>query len=93
MVDTGRSQSAQILALPAIGVALADARGDGRWMRVTWHDEAGVVVLSLWRDRTCVGTIRLERGEVPELVAALVEGLAAEPSSHDVPKARARTAE
>lgn len=91
MVDTGGSDSAQVLALRASGVALADVRGDGRWLRVTWHDEAGVVVLSLWRDRTCVGTVRLDRGEVPDLVAALVEGLAAGPAAHDVPRARART--
>ena len=38
-------------------------------MRVTWHPEADVVVLSLWRENACVGTLRLERHEVPALVA------------------------
>lgn len=47
-------------------------------MRVTWHDEAGVVVLSVWRDGSCVATMRVERGDVPALVTALVEGLAAD---------------
>jgi hypothetical protein len=48
-------------------------------MRVTWHPEADVVVLSLWRVNACVGTLRLERHEVPALVAALVDGLAESP--------------
>lgn len=45
-------------------------------MRVTWHDEAGLVVLSLWKQSSCVGTLRLERSQVPGLVSALVDGLA-----------------
>ena len=70
------SEGARVLALPASGALIPDSRGEGRWMRVTWHDEADVVVLSLWRDRSCVGTLRVERHEVPGLVSALVEGLA-----------------
>ena len=66
----------QVLAFPASGEIIPDQRGDGRWMRVTWHSEADVVVLSLWRETGCVGTMRLERSQVPGLVAALVEGLA-----------------
>jgi len=70
-----------LLALPASGEILADARGGGRWMRVTWHDEADVVVLSLWHETSCVSTFRLRRAEVPLLVHALVGGLAAAPAS------------
>ena len=72
----------QVLAFPASGEIIPDQRGDGRWMRVTWHHEQSqsdvvdVVVLSLWRETGCVGTMRLDRSQVPGLVAALVEGLA-----------------
>ena len=38
------------MAFPASGELIPDQRGDGRWMRVTWHPEADVVVLSLWRE-------------------------------------------
>ena len=38
--------------------------------------KAGVVVLSVWRDGSCVATMRVERCDVPALVNALVEGLA-----------------
>jgi hypothetical protein len=69
---------AEVLTLPAHGEVIADARGDGRWMRVTWHHEADLVVLSMWREGSCIGTIRLARGDVPLMVQALVEGLADE---------------
>jgi hypothetical protein len=70
------SREAEVVALPSSGEVLADQRGDGRWMRVTWHPEADMVVLSLWRESGCVGTLRLDRDDVPALVTALVKGLA-----------------
>jgi hypothetical protein len=77
VVDPAATSGAEVLALPSSGEVLADVRGDGRWMRVTWHEEVGLVVLSLWRQSSCVGTLRLDRAQVPALVSALVEGLAA----------------
>ena len=41
-----------------------------------WHDEAGVVILSMWRGEDCVSTFRLTVEQVPELIAALQSGLA-----------------
>jgi hypothetical protein len=73
------SSHAEVVALPSSGEILADARGGDRWMRVTWHDEAGLVVLSIWRHGACVATLRLPRDQVPALVSALVDGLAAAP--------------
>ena len=55
------------------GSALVDARGGGRALRVTWHHEAGVAVLSVWRDNLCTATVRL----APDQVAGLIEALAA----------------
>jgi hypothetical protein len=55
---------------------MLDARGSDRAMRVTWHHDIGIVVLSLWRGETCVGTFRLPREAVPGLIDALVSGLA-----------------
>ncbi|MGH3471576.1 MAG: hypothetical protein ACRDPG_05975 [Nocardioidaceae bacterium] len=62
-------------AYPARGEVFLDARGNGRAMRLTWHHESDVVVLSLWRDGTCAGTFRLAREDVNEFVDALVDGL------------------
>ena len=79
MTEPAGTPEDDLLALPASGEILADARGGGRWMRVTWHDEADLVVLSIWHETSCVSTFRLRRAEVPLLVQALVGGLAAPP--------------
>ena len=80
-VGASGTDEGQVLAFPASGEIIPDQRGDGRWMRVTWHSEADVVVLSLWRETGCVGTMRLDRSQVPSLVAALVDGLADAPAA------------
>ncbi len=61
--------------LPSSGEVFLDARGADRVLRVSWHTEAGVVVLSLWREGTCAGSFRLDIEDVPELVALLRDGL------------------
>jgi hypothetical protein len=69
--------SRAVVPLPASGDVFLDARGSERGMRVSWHEELGLVVVSLWRDDTCVGTLQLPREQVPRLISALVTGLAA----------------
>ena len=61
--------------LPAIGEIFLDARGGDRAMRVSWHHESEMVVLSLWRDNVCAGSFRLAVDEVPELIDLLRAGL------------------
>ena len=60
---------------PPTGSVFLDARGEGRAMRVSWHHESGLVVVSLWRENLCTASFRLPVEEVPELVALLCEGL------------------
>jgi hypothetical protein len=67
------------------GEVFLDARGQGRALRLTWHHEADVVVLSLWRDRMCAGTFRLSTADVNEFVDALVEGLREAPADGEAP--------
>ncbi|KAA1427905.1 hypothetical protein [Nocardioides antri] len=57
--------------LPRTGSVLFDARGDERALRVSWHDEADVVVLSLWRDNVCTATFRLAGDQVDDLIETL----------------------
>ena len=52
-----------------------DPRAGDRALRVTWHQEAEVVVLSLWRENVCAASFRLSIEEVPDLIASLREGL------------------
>lgn len=53
-----------------------DQRGEGRGVRVSAHTEAGFLVLSTWRDGTCVSTVRLSPEQAAGLVAGIAEGLA-----------------
>jgi hypothetical protein len=71
---------AELRTLPVHGELIHDARGGGRWLRATWHHEADVIVLSVWREGVCVATSRIARDEVPMLVSALVAGLAGPPA-------------
>jgi hypothetical protein len=61
--------------LPAAGEIFLDARGGDRALRVSWHQESGLVVLSLWRENVCAGSFRLAVDEVPALIALLRRGL------------------
>lgn len=67
---------AEVVAFPTTGEVLVDERGESRFMRIAWHAEAGVVVVSLWQRDRCTGTFRLPVAEVPRLVQTLVDGLA-----------------
>ncbi len=67
----------EVVALPQRGEVFLDARGDDRALRVSWHSEQGVVVLSLWRGALCSCSFRLPIADAPALIAALVDGLAA----------------
>lgn len=68
---------------------IRDVRGPERALRVTAHADAGFLVLSTWRDGTCVGTVRVTPTEAAELMSSLAHGLAdlAPPSLRSVPSA------
>ena len=50
---------------------LPDARGDGSFVRVTWHPDRRLVVLSHWRDDVCVSASRLAVEDAAALLALL----------------------
>jgi hypothetical protein len=70
-------------ALPTRRDVFIDQRGAG--LRVTWHPEQDLVVLSLWHDASCVGTFRMPVQDLPRLsgllAAALSDHLTREPGS------------
>jgi hypothetical protein len=61
--------------IPTLGGIVWDVRGSGRALRVSWHGEDGLVVLSLWDGPRCTGTVRVAAADVPALVEALQVGL------------------
>ena len=62
--------------LPELGSIYLDARGGDRALRVSWHHDSGLVVLSLCRENVCAGTFRLAVDDVPALIELLRTGLA-----------------
>lgn len=71
---------ARIRPLAEVGSVHLDARGQQRVLRVSWHPEPSdgaepVVVLSIWRGNVCTATIRLDRTELPGLIASLASAL------------------
>jgi hypothetical protein len=65
----------EVLPLPSRGEVFLDPRGEGRSLRVSWHQDENTLVLSLWQFGQCRATFRLPSDQVPELVRALVAGL------------------
>jgi hypothetical protein len=60
-------------ALSARRDMFLDERGAG--LRVTWHPERDLVVLSVWQDDRCVGTFRMSVQDVPRLSGLLAAAL------------------
>jgi hypothetical protein len=60
-------------ALSARRDMFLDERGAG--LRVTWHPERDLVVLSVWQDDSCVGTFRMSVHDVPRLSGLLAAAL------------------
>jgi hypothetical protein len=50
-----------------------DERGTG--LRVTWHPERDLVVLSVWQGDGCVGTFRMSVQDIPRLSGLLARAL------------------
>jgi hypothetical protein len=72
----------EVRPIPTLGGVFRDVRGQARALRVSWHGEDGLVVLSLWDGPRCTGTVRLDERDVPALLEALSAGLRpAEPLS------------
>jgi hypothetical protein len=68
----------EVSPLPRSGDVFFDPRDEGRFLRLSYHPELGVYVVSLWRDDVCLGTHRLSVQDVPRLLHALTTPLAAE---------------
>lgn len=64
----------RVTPLPRAGETFADVRGQDRHLRVAWHTERDVVVLSLWRDNLCTGTFQLSAAAAADLVRVLQAG-------------------
>ena len=82
----------EVTALPLDGDVLFDARDSGRTLRIGWHPDERLCVLSIWRDGRCVASFQLPRSAAPELISALTHGLAQQPALPWSPASYTRTA-
>ena len=57
--------------MPTVGDVFQDVRGDDRTMRVSYHQDRGVMVVSLWAGPVCRGSFRLPAEEIGRLAALL----------------------
>jgi hypothetical protein len=71
---------------------LRDSRSRSRALRASWYHEAGLLVLSLWREDACVGTARLSAQEAAHLAEVIVAGLAEELPPPELPPDQAAPA-
>ncbi len=69
-----RVQTQRMGALPN-RLNIPDARGQGASLQVTRHSEQRKVVLSHWRDGTCVASTPVDLAELPALIGVLAEAL------------------
>jgi hypothetical protein len=79
-------------ALPVHGEVFIDARGGDRSLRVSWHPDSGVAVLSIWRDSVCVASLRMRARDVPVLIDVLSAGLEQSAALGQSPQPRGRHA-
>jgi hypothetical protein len=59
--------------MPSVGDVFADVRDEGRTLRVSYHEDRGVVVLSLWSGAICRGSFRMNTADVGRLLAVLAQ--------------------
>ena len=63
----------EVLPLPSIGDVFVDVRGDDRTLRVSYHADGGVVVVSLWAGAACRGSFRMGTDDVGRLLSVLAD--------------------
>jgi hypothetical protein len=66
----------EVRPIPNPGDVFADVRDIDRTMRVSYHPDEGVVVVSLWAGRLCRASFRLAADEATRLIAALSQAVA-----------------
>ncbi len=67
----------RVSPLPSNGGVFFDPRDEARSLRVSYHADLDVFVLSLWRDAECLGSFQLPAQDSPRFVHTLMTSLIA----------------
>jgi Ser/Thr protein kinase RdoA (MazF antagonist) len=60
-----------VTPVPRLGDVVVGRDALGRVLRVSGHPRTGRVVISIWQDGTCMGTVRLANEDVRQLGGVL----------------------
>lgn len=71
-------------------VLIGDSRGNGRYLRATWHAEGQMFVLSTWTDEVCTGAVRIPVEKASDLVNLLSDGMGDAIAGEALPAAAAK---
>jgi hypothetical protein len=76
----------EVLPMPTVGDVFLDVRGDDRTMRVSYHQDREVIIVSLWAGAACRGSFRLAADDAGRLAAFLsgIESPAAAPGHTEI---------
>jgi len=75
LINATMSPMSDATPLPRVGEVFFDERGDDRALRLSWHPDSSVMVLSIWNRGVCTGTFRLPARDIPALLEAMGQGL------------------
>jgi hypothetical protein len=56
-------------------VAIGDARGNERWLRVTWHPDTQTVVFSHWNGEVCSASTRVHLCDATKVIDLVLRAL------------------
>ena len=65
----------EVAGKPAQRVFLADLRGNDQYLRVTWHPDTAVLVVSHWAGRVCTVSTPVALGDASQLIDMLYASL------------------
>jgi hypothetical protein len=66
----------EVTLLPAHGTVFFDHRDGDRSMRLSWHPEFGLFVVSMWRGESCLGSFQMVPEEAARFVHVVTRALA-----------------
>jgi hypothetical protein len=64
-----------VALIPQQGGWHIDSKRPGHYLRVSGHQELGLVVVSVWRDGECVATHELPTADVPDVIALFAKAV------------------
>jgi hypothetical protein len=68
---------AEVTPFPKVGTIFVDRRDPSRSLRLSWHPELSLFVLSVWRGEVCLASFQLMPADAARLVGEVTDVLAA----------------